>query len=56
MAANNDHLAFTEDIPVSPNVLPGFLGKVKCSEIRPNPNYPGFVQLRHVGNMRYDWH
>ena len=55
MISNADELAFTDDIPVLPDDIRGYLDNIKCSQIMPYPDYPGFVELRHLGNMRYNW-
>ena len=55
LICNADELAFTEDIPVLPDDVSGFLDTMNCSQILPYPDYPGFVKLRSSGKMIYNW-
>ena len=48
-------LAISEDIPVLPDDVSGFVDTINCSQITPYPDYPGFVKLRILGKMRYNW-
>ena len=56
LISNVHEMAFTEDIPVLPDDVSGFLDTIDCSQITPYPDYPGFVKLRCLGKMRYNWH
>ena len=56
LICNVHEMAFTEDIPVLPDDVSGFLDTINCSQIMPYPDYPGYVKLRRLGKMRYNWH
>src|SRR6218665_3325443 len=48
-------LAFTEEKPVVPYDLRHTADKIYCLLMEPYLDYPGFVRLRHLGLMCYNW-
>ena len=50
-----DELAFVEDFPVLPNDVSGLADTIECYKIEPYLRYPGFVRLRVLGKMNYNW-
>src|SRR6218665_3691632 len=48
-------LAFTNEKPVLPYVLRHTANAINCLLMEPYPNYPGFIRLRHLGLMVYNW-
>ena len=50
-----DRLAFVDDIPVLPNDVSDLADAVECLRIEPCFGYPGFIRLRLMGTMIYNW-
>src|SRR6218665_1153794 len=50
-------LAFSGDFPVLPSDidLSGLAEVIECYEIKPCHGFPGFVRLRSLGVLRYNW-
>src|SRR6218665_2400084 len=48
-------LAFTNEKPVLPYDLRHTANAIDCLLMEPYPNYPGFIRLRHLGLMFYNW-
>src|SRR5688572_18615204 len=49
LMCNAGEMAFTEDVPVLPDDVSGFVDTINCSRILPDPHYPGFMKLQHLG-------
>src|SRR6218665_131906 len=56
MISKANELGCTGDIPVLPDDIRGFFDTITCCQLLANTDYPGFVQLRYLGNMRYNFH
>src|SRR5688572_15865780 len=52
---DNDQLAFTGDFPVLPSDMSGLSESIMLCKIEPYHKYPGFVRLRDLGDMNYNW-
>ena len=50
-----DGLAFSDDFPVLPTDLSGLFDTIRCLQIESYQGYPGFVLLRILGQLTYDW-
>src|SRR6218665_1397075 len=50
-----DQLAFCDNFPVLPTDLSGLMDRIGCHQIESQQKYPGFVRLRVLGEMNYDW-
>src|SRR6218665_21288 len=50
-----DKLVFSEKFPVLPSDLSGLAETIECFIIEPYERYPGFVRLRLLGEMNYNW-
>src|SRR6218665_3192939 len=48
-------MAFTEDLPVLPDYVNCLADSFECYKIQPYQRYPGFVWLRRLGKMNYNW-
>src|SRR6218665_1304175 len=52
---NHSLLAFTNEKPALPYDLRHTANAIDCLLMEPYPNYPGFIRLRHLGLMFYNW-
>src|SRR5688572_18115571 len=52
---STNQLAFTEDFPVLPNEVSGLADTITCFKVDPYLRYPGFVRLRELGKINYNW-
>src|SRR6218665_674197 len=50
-----DQLAFDGDFPVLPTDISGLADTIHCFEIKSCRGIPGFVRLRVLGEMKYNW-
>ena len=50
-----DELAFSGDFPVLPSDMSGLADTIECYKIESYHRYPGFVRLRVLGEMNYNW-
>src|SRR6218665_1188404 len=50
-----DELACIEDFPVLPSDMTGLADTIKYCKIESYHRYPGFVRLRVLGEMNYNW-
>ena len=50
-----DDLAFTGDFPELPSDVSCLRDSIKCYQIEPHLTYPGFVRLRYIGEVNYNW-
>src|SRR6218665_3575358 len=50
-----DELVFSGNIPVLPEDVSGLADTIICSKIESCPGYPGFIRLRLLGEMKYNW-
>src|SRR6218665_871505 len=55
LICNTDSLAFIDDLPVLPTDISGLSDRISCNKIEPYHEYPGFVRLRIIGVMNYNW-
>src|SRR6218665_2188177 len=55
LIAKTDELAFGGDFPVLPSNLSGLADKINCFMTEPYNIYPGFVRLRLLGELNYNW-
>jgi len=55
LVVQSDKLVFSRDSPVLPSDLSGLTETIKCLLIEPYDRYPGFVRLRVLGHMNYNW-
>src|SRR6218665_2070804 len=53
LVAKADELAFSGEFPVLPRDFSGLVDTIECYKIEPYDRYPGFVRLRHWGEMNY---
>src|SRR6218665_211046 len=52
---NSDKLVFGGEFPLLPSDLSGLTEAIECFMIEPYNSYPGFVRLRILGDMNYNW-
>src|SRR6218665_281240 len=52
---NASVLAFIDHIPGLPNDVSRLNDTISCLKIEPCKKYPGFVRLRCIGDLNYDW-
>src|SRR6218665_3597449 len=50
-----DQLAFDGDFPVLPSDIGGLDNAIHWYESEPCHGLPGFVRLRNIGEMKYNW-
>src|SRR6218665_2902747 len=50
-----NQMVFTEDCPVLPDYVHYLSDCFHCFKIEPYLSYPGFVRLRNLGEMNYNW-
>src|SRR6218665_549879 len=55
LIAKTDELAFGGEFPVLPSNLSGLADKRNCFMTEPYNIYPGFVRLRLLGELNYNW-
>src|SRR6218665_1028531 len=55
LLCRTDHLAFSGDFLVLPSDVSGLADTIDCYEIKPCHGIPGFVRLRYLGEMKYNW-
>src|SRR5688572_26065284 len=48
-------LAFSGEFPVLPTDMSGLADRIVCCKIESYHKYPGFVRLRILGVMNYNW-
>src|SRR6218665_1847502 len=53
--SNVNRMAFTTDFPVLPDYVHYLADSFQCVKIEPSLRYPGFVRLRNLGEMNYNW-
>src|SRR6218665_67337 len=53
--SNANQMVFTKYFPVLPDYVHYLADSLQCFKIEPYLNYPGFVQLRRLGEMIYNW-
>src|SRR6218665_1402972 len=51
----NDELAFSGDFPMLRGDISGLADTIDCYEIESHYAFPGFVRLRVLGEMKYNW-
>ena len=52
---NHKLLAFTNEKPALPYDIRHIANAIDCLLMEPYLNYPGFIRLRHLGLMSYNW-
>src|SRR6218665_2926479 len=50
-----NQLGLNDDVPVLPTDLSGMMDTIECCQIESHQGYPGFVRLRFLGEINYDW-
>src|SRR6218665_463996 len=55
MVSRNDELACNDKYPVLPSDRSGLEDTTQCYEIKSYYAFPGFVRLRFLGEMKYNW-
>src|SRR6218665_1013451 len=55
LIAKVDELVVSGEFPVLPRDLSGLASTIKCFKIEQYDSYPGFVRLRLLGEMNYNW-
>jgi|SRR6218665_581328 len=55
LLARANQLSFSGDIPVLPSDRSGLVDSINCYEIVSYREFPGFVRLRHFGELMYNW-
>src|SRR6218665_2670399 len=55
LSCEADILAFSDNPAVLPTDLSGLFDTIKCYLIESYQGYPGFVRLRGLGELHYDW-
>src|SRR6218665_1769792 len=50
-----NELIVGDGVPVLPTELSGLIDKIECYQIESYQGYPGFVRLRILGELNYDW-
>src|SRR6218665_1144901 len=50
-----DEMAFNGNIPVLPEDVKGLADTITCYKIESWPGYPGFIRLKLLGEMKYNW-
>ena len=55
LIARANELVFSGDFPVLPSDMSGLADTIQCYKIEPYDLYPGFVRLRLLGKMNYNW-
>src|SRR6218665_191960 len=55
LLCKTDELAFSDDYPTLPSDISGLDDTITCYEIESYPGILGFVRLRVLGEMNYNW-
>src|SRR6218665_2544231 len=50
-----NHLIVSDGVSVLPTDLSGLIDTIECFQIESYQGYPGFVRLRILGELKYDW-
>src|SRR6218665_1086455 len=50
-----DELAYVGDVPMLPSDRTGLPERIRCYKIVSSHKYPGFIRLRKLGEMNYNW-
>jgi len=53
--ARSHEIAFIDDVPVLPRDISGLDATLICCKIESDKRYPGFLRLRGLGEMKYNW-